>query len=120
MKFTPVAATRMSTWAGGGTGVATSSGSRTSGPPNDATRMALIASEPQLTQVLEVAAGGGQLVAGPLLLDIAGLLLDRGHRRQEALEVEHAAAQLHVLRVIGDDVLQVEAPAALAVLLEIT
>ena len=53
------------------------------------------------------------------LLDVTRLVRERWNRSEEALEVEGALAELRVARAVSDDVLEVEAPVAILVSLEI-
>src|SRR5207247_1669121 len=50
---------------------------------------------------------------------VAEFVVDGGHPGQEALEVEYAAPQFDVAGAIGDHVLEMEAPVAIAIALEV-
>src|SRR5439155_521723 len=76
-------------------------------------------SEVQPAQILKVALRGRQFVGRAFLFHVAEFVVDRRHRCQEGLEVECAAAQLGVAGAIGDHVLEVEAPVAIAIALEV-
>src|SRR5881396_4302964 len=54
-----------------------------------------------------------------LLLDVAGLMIDVWDARQQAPEIERSGAELGVSRAVLHDVLQMEAPIAVAVPLEV-
>src|SRR5882724_1331019 len=54
-----------------------------------------------------------------LLLDVAGLAIDVGDARQQAPEVERSGAELRVFRAVLHDVLEMEAPIAVAVPLQV-
>src|SRR2546426_296633 len=54
-----------------------------------------------------------------LLLDVTGLVIDVGNARQQAPEIERSGAELRVSRAVFHDVLEMEAPVAVAVPLEI-
>src|SRR2546430_9704043 len=54
-----------------------------------------------------------------LLLDVTGFVIDVRNAGQQASEIDRSGAELRVARAILHDVLQVEAPVAIAVPLEI-
>src|SRR5207244_3327659 len=80
----------------------------------------LARSKGQASQLLKVVARGRQLIGRAFLLHVTRFVVDRRHRAQKALEVEHAATQLHVAGTVGDDVLEMEGPVEIAILLEIS
>src|SRR2546422_11627555 len=54
-----------------------------------------------------------------LLLDVTGLVIDVWNARQQAPEIERSGAELGVSRAVLHDVLEMEAPIAVAVPLEV-
>src|SRR5882762_5955422 len=80
------------------------------------------ASELEPPQVVEVRARVRQVsdrIVGGFLLDVRGLLFERRHRRQELLEIENPRADTGIAGAVGDRVLEVEAPEAVGILLQI-
>ncbi len=55
-----------------------------------------------------------------LLLDVTGLVIDVGNGRQQASEIERSSAELSIVRAVLPDVLEMEAPVAVAVALEMS
>src|SRR5438034_3742232 len=53
-----------------------------------------------------------------LLLDVTGLAIDVRNAGQQAAEIDRSGAELRVARAVLHDVLQMEAPVAIAVPLE--
>src|SRR5258707_8259432 len=67
------------------------------------------ASEFEPVQECVIVARGDQLVRRPLLLDVTWLLAQVRDRGKELLEIEGPLPQVGVARLVGDDILEVEA-----------
>src|SRR5204862_7953411 len=74
----------------------------------------------QRPQKLVVPARAIERMLDALLLDVTGLAIDVRNARQQASEIEHSGAELRVSRAVFHDVLEMEAPIAVAVALEIS
>src|SRR5256885_2203582 len=91
-------------------------------PPSPRVAPRGAASELEGLEVLAIRAGVGEVagrVVCRLLFDVRRLLLQRRHRGQKLLEIEDAGPQARVLRAVRHGVLQIKAPEAVKILLQI-